>query len=96
MKKAKKVIASGGRVENFLYMDSRAAVSLCGRFLFEGEYDNPNPFQRNALITLKDRVSESIIGRLCLSVIDTYHTQDILISKSVSYISNSICVGEGY
>ena len=64
MSKAKKVIASKGRVEKFGEMDSRAAVSLCGKFLFEGEYENPESSKRKALITMKDRVSGTITGKI--------------------------------
>ena len=64
MNKAKKVVASGGRVGKFGYMHSRAAVSLSGQYLFEGEYGNPETGTRKAMITMKDRVSGSIIGNL--------------------------------
>ena len=62
MKKANKVIASGGRVEKFGWMWSRAAVSLCGKFLFEGESENPEKEKRKALLTVKNRISGTIIG----------------------------------
>ena len=64
MSKAKKVIASKGRVEKFGYVDSRAAVSLCGKILFEGEYKNPESGTRKAMITLKDRASGNTIGNI--------------------------------
>ena len=63
MSKAKKVISSGSRVEKVGDMWSRAAVSLCGKFLFEGERSNPESEKRNALLTVKDRVRGNIIGK---------------------------------
>ena len=62
MNRARKVVASGGKVGEFGGMDSRAAVSLCGQFLFEGEESNPESEKRKALLTQKDRVSGEIIG----------------------------------
>ena len=62
MKKANKVIPSGDRVIQFGWVQCRAAVSLCGKFLFEGEYGNPEKEKRKALLTVKNRVNGRIIG----------------------------------
>ena len=64
MNRARKVVASRGKVREFGVMHSRAAVSLCGKFLFEGECRNPESEKRKALVTQKDRVSGEIIGNL--------------------------------
>ena len=64
MNNARKVIASGEKVGRFGHMYSRAAVGLSGRFLFEGEYRNPETGKRKALLTLKDRVTGRITGKL--------------------------------
>ena len=64
MIKAKKVIASGGKVGKIGSMDSRAALSLCGKYLFEGETNNPEKDKRKALLTLKNRVTGKIIGNI--------------------------------
>ena len=64
MNKAKKVVASGVRVVKIGCMYSRAALSLCGKYLIEGEASNPESKTRKALLTLKHRVTGKIIGNI--------------------------------
>ena len=66
MNKAKKVVASGGKVGKVGSIRSRSAVSLCGHFTIEGESNNPVSAKRKALLTLKDLVSGRITG-MCIS-----------------------------
>ena len=48
-------------------MHSRAALSPCSRYLFEGEYENMESETRSTVVTVKDWISGKVVGRLSYS-----------------------------
>ena len=61
-----KVVSSNETLKGIKCMRSRAAVSPCERFLFCGEYDNPESQQRNAVITVINGETGTVVGNLIL------------------------------
>ena len=62
MIKAVKEIHSRGSLKEVGFMFSRAGVSLCERFLFYGEYRNPESETRNAVISVIEGEAGRVVG----------------------------------